>query len=174
MSDDTEQGLWARTAPPAPRAHPQRGADIADVVVIGAGYTGLSAALHLAQGGAQVMVLEAHLPGHGGSGRNVGLVNAGLWVMPRVLRARLGEDRGARLLACLARAPAEVWEVIERHSIACEADRSGTLHCAADAAGARALAARAAQWQALGAPVTLLEGADAQARTGSQIGRAHV
>lgn len=57
----------------------------ADIVVIGGGYTGLSAALHLAEGGARVALLEASEIGFGGSGRNVGLVNAGMWLMPDAL-----------------------------------------------------------------------------------------
>ncbi|MFT7757743.1 UNVERIFIED_CONTAM: FAD-dependent oxidoreductase, partial [Salmonella enterica subsp. enterica serovar Enteritidis] len=47
-----------------------------DVAVIGAGFTGLSAALHLAETGTSVAVLDAVDIGYGGSGRNVGLVNA--------------------------------------------------------------------------------------------------
>jgi glycine/D-amino acid oxidase-like deaminating enzyme len=66
----------------------------ADVVVIGAGYTGLSAALHLAQAGVSVAVLEARDVGFGGSGRNVGLVNAGMWVTPDEVAASLGAHYG--------------------------------------------------------------------------------
>ncbi len=59
---------------PQPRAE---GAIRADVCVVGAGYTGLSAALHLAQKGLSVVVLEAHRVGFGASGRNGGQVGSG-------------------------------------------------------------------------------------------------
>lgn len=168
----SSHGLWAETAADGPEAPPLAGEAVADVAVVGAGYTGLSAALTLAEGGARVAVLEARKPGWGGSGRNVGLVNAGLWVMPEVLAQRLGAERGARLLSVLGNAPAEVWARVGRHSIACEATRAGTLHCAPDARGAAALAKRGAQWHAVGAPVALLGADDAARRTGSASVRA--
>lgn len=160
-------GLWGVTAPPAPECAPLSGAARADVAVIGAGYTGLSAALHLARAGADVMVLEAASPGAGGAGRNVGLVNAGLWLMPQDVIARAGPVFGPRLLDCLGRAPAEVWQIVGEEAIACEATPKGTLHCAPDAAGVAALQARAAQWQSLGVAVELLDGPESAARTGS-------
>ena len=55
-----------------------------DLVVIGGGFTGNAAALEAARRGASVLLLEAETFGHGGSGRNVGLVNAGLW-LPRAM-----------------------------------------------------------------------------------------
>ncbi|WP_448191409.1 NAD(P)/FAD-dependent oxidoreductase [Azospirillum sp. sgz301742] len=134
-----------------------------DVAVIGAGYTGLSAALHLAEAGASVAVLEGAGIGYGGSGRNVGLVNAGLWVMPDELPAVLGATHGQRLLDLLGNAPSVVFDLVERHGIDCEAERRGTLHCAVGAGGFKELQERTRQWQARGAPVHLL-GADETAR----------
>src|SRR6201982_2675755 len=64
--------LWAATAPPAVATPPLEGRVTADVVVIGAGYAGMSTALHLAERGTRVVVLEAHEPGWGGSGRHGG------------------------------------------------------------------------------------------------------
>jgi ribulose 1,5-bisphosphate synthetase/thiazole synthase len=78
MTGVNTHGLWSASAPPAPVTGPLTEDRTADVVVGGAGFTGLSAALHLAERQASV-VLEAHQVGMGGSGRNVGLVNAGLW-----------------------------------------------------------------------------------------------
>lgn len=159
-------GLWDLTAPPPPPTAPLRGAAACDVAVVGAGYTGLSAALHLAQAGARVTVLEASDIGFGGAGRNVGLVNAGLWVMPEAIVASLGPERGEGLLALLGDAPARVFDLVERHAIACEAEPVGTLHCAVGAAGAEEIAARAAQWQARGAPVRLLDADSAREAVG--------
>jgi len=148
-------------------AAPLSGETTADVVVVGAGYTGCSAALHLALGGARPVVLEAAEIGFGGAGRNVGLVNAGLWVMPDAVPAALGEDRGERLLKQLSDAPGLVFDLIARHGIACEAVRLGTLHCAADHHGARDLAERARQWRGRGVDVEILEGEAAVRSTGS-------
>src|SRR5690606_31806544 len=118
-------------------------------------FTGLSAALHLAEAGARVIVLEAEEMGYGGSGRNVGLVNAGMWAMPSVLINTLGKEYGSRLIEGLGGAPSLVFDLISRHGIACEARRAGTLHCAVGHAGLKEIAERARQWQALGAPVHL-------------------
>ena len=168
LSDPRSHGLWARTAPPAPATETLAGERTADVVVIGGGYTGLSSALHLAERGARVIVLEGAGIGFGGSGRNVGLVNAGMWVMPSNLPAALGPEHGERLLALLGDAPRTVFELIERHQIACEPERAGTLHCATGAAGVRELEHRAEQWLARGAPVRLLDAAETAAKLGSR------
>jgi len=165
-------GLWALTAPSAPETRALAGNLSADVAVVGGGYTGLSAALHLAEAGVRVALLEGSEIGSGGSGRNVGLVNAGLWLMPDDLIARAGPENGLRLLDALADAPALVWRLIARHGIDCEAMPKGTLHCAPDARGKAALAVRAAQWQARGAEVRLLDAAETRTRTGSRAFRA--
>ncbi len=160
-------GLWHATAPPAPACAPLHEDTTADVAVIGAGYTGLSAALHLAQRGARVVVLEAAEIGFGASGRNVGLVNAGLWLMPHDVIARLGETHGAPLVRLLGDAPAAVFDLVRRHGIACDATHAGTLHCAVGRAGAREIAERERQWRALGAPVRRLDADETARRTGT-------
>jgi glycine/D-amino acid oxidase-like deaminating enzyme len=138
----------------------------ADVVVVGGGYTGLSAALYLAEQKASVVLLEAHQIGHGGSGRNVGLVNAGLWLPPDEAVAALPSPYGERLVDQLGRGPDLVFDLIARHEIACEAVRKGTLHCAVGADGLKDLQAREQQWVRRGAPVQLLGSAEAKARIG--------
>ena len=155
--DPRSHGLWEASAPPAPPTSPLATDLTADVAVVGAGYTGLSAALHLAGTGRRVAVLEAAQIGFGGSGRNVGLVNAGLWVTPAELQRTLGETRGARLLRQLSDAPGLVFELIDKYRIDCQATRNGTLHCAVGVRGERDIAERARQWHALGAPVELLD-----------------
>jgi len=164
MSLDTP-GLWAVTAPEAPAVTPLSGDVGADIAVVGAGYTGLSAALHAAREGARVVVLDAIGIGAGGSGRNVGLVNAGLWIMPDTVEDRLGP--GNPLPGLLAQAPAAVWEIIARHAIPCEARPVGTLHCAPDAGGLAALQERERQWHKRQVAVRLLDKAEAAARIGS-------
>ena len=101
QNDPLSHGLWEMTAPPAPPTSPLQGEVRADVAVVGCGYTGLSTALHLAEAGAKVVALEAVEIGFGGAGRNVGLVNAGMWLAPDdiVDEARRGLWRAAAQLA---------------------------------------------------------------------------
>ena len=132
----------------------------ADVVIVGAGFTGCSAALHLAERGVRAIVLEQHEIGFGGSGRNVGLVNAGMWVMPDELPRVLGAEYGERLLTQLGEAPSVVFDLIDRFAIECEATRTGTLHCAVGRRGFEEIRERARQWQARGADVVLLGSKD--------------
>jgi glycine/D-amino acid oxidase-like deaminating enzyme len=122
----------------------------------------------MALAGAKPIVLESFEIGFGGAGRNVGLVNAGLWVRPDAVPAEIGVERGERLLKQLGEAPALVFDLISRHGIECEAVRAGTLHCAADRHGASDLAERAHQWSRRGVAVELIEGADAARLTGSE------
>src|ERR1700756_2088498 len=98
QNDPLSHGLWQLTAPPPPPTSPLWGAGRAGVAIVGCGYTGLSAALNLAEAGARVVALEAVEIGFGGAGRNVGLVNAGMWLAPDEIVKRLGVDYGERLL----------------------------------------------------------------------------
>ena len=166
--DPRTHGLWENTAPPAPPTAVLEGEARVEIAVVGAGYTGLSTALHLAQKGVGVAVLEAAEIGFGGAGRNVGLVNAGMWVMPEALVATLGGDYGGRLLDTLGAGPAYVWETIARHAIACEAQPVGTLHAGVGRKGMAELVERARQWKARGAPVELLGPQEAAAMLGTE------
>ena len=70
--------LWASTAVPL-RAFPSLSGEVhADVVIVGAGYTGLSAAHHIARSGLAPVVVEANHPGWGASGRNGGVITVRL------------------------------------------------------------------------------------------------
>jgi glycine/D-amino acid oxidase-like deaminating enzyme len=168
LNDPRSHGLWEKTAPPPPVTSPLVGAISADVVIVGGGYTGLSSALHLAEAGSKVVLLEAREIGFGGAGRNVGLINAGMWVMPDDLPGALGPVYGERLLDLLGNAPKLVMELIETHGIACELEKNGTLHVAVGTEGLKEIEDRAAQWSARGAPVTLLDATETARRVGSQ------
>jgi glycine/D-amino acid oxidase-like deaminating enzyme len=169
QGDTRTHGLWEKTAAAAPATTVLSGHATADVVVIGAGYTGLSTALHLGKTAAAVVVLEAVDIGFGGSGRNVGLVNAGMWAMPQDVVDTLGEPYGERLVQLFGNAPQLVYELIERHAIECELERAGTLHCAVGEKGLQDLKRRAVQWAARGASVRLLDAAETAAKTGSSM-----
>ena len=159
--------LWDMTADEPDFDSPMEGDVETDVAIVGGGFTGLSTALHAAERGLDCHVLEARRIGHGGSGRNVGLLNAGVWLSPRDVRARLGEEKGAVLTRVLGEAPGYVMSLIERHQIRCELTRSGTIHAAHSPRGYRELARRGEEWQRLGAPVELLSRAEASEKIGS-------
>lgn len=140
-----------------------------DLIIIGGGFTGTAAALEAARRGAKVALLEAETFGHGGSGRNVGLVNAGLWLPPEDVIATMGEGAGTRLMAALAAGPEAVWNIITREGIDCEATRNGTLHLAHAPKGFDNLKERHRQGRALDWPLELLDAYETERRTGSQV-----
>ena len=146
QNDALSHGLWEMTAPPAPPTSPLKGEVRADVAIIGCGYTGLSTALHCAEAGAKVVALEAVEIGFGGAGRNVGLVNAGMWLAPDDVATRLGPDYGERLLELLGDGPSEVEALVTKHGLDCEFVRNGTLHCAIGPSGLAKIEERCAQW----------------------------
>jgi len=167
--DNATHGLWARTAPPAPVTTSLEGTLTAEVAIVGAGYTGLSAALYLAQRGAAPVVLEASTIGFGAAGRSSGLVNAGMWVPPDDVPSILGAKYGERLLQLLADAPRTVCELIESNRIDCELERYGTLQCAIGSRGLTAIRKRAEQWTRRGADVVLLDAAETARKVGSSV-----
>ncbi len=167
MGKGAISNLWEQSCAVALQAPALEGDLSADLAIIGGGFTGAAAALWAAEAGARVVLLEARTVGHGGSGRNVGLVNAGLWTPPEEINAKLGKAAGGRLNRLLAGAPEAVFALIERHAIACEPLRAGTLHCAHAPRGFADLEARYRQLRAIGAPVQLLEAPAAQKRVGS-------
>ncbi len=93
---------YAATSVPSPDRPALAGDRRADVCIVGAGFTGLSAALHLARAGLQVVVLEAHRAGWGASGRNGGQVGSGQRLDQDWIEARLPGD--ARVLWDMAEA----------------------------------------------------------------------
>ena len=107
---------YAETARvPAPRP-PLAGDARCHVCVVGAGYTGLSAALRLARAGADVIVLDAQRAGFGASGRNGGQVGSGQRVDQPTLEARLGEDHARALWDIAEAAKAHVRALVEAHA----------------------------------------------------------
>lgn len=156
MAHSPTLSLWEQTAEEPDLVSPMTADVVTDIAVVGGGFTGLSTALHAAGNGLDVCVLEARQIGYGGSGRNVGLVNAGLWLPPQDVRAHFGEERGARLVEVLGEGPNYVMSLIEKYQIRCELTRTGTIHAAHSPAGFRDLTRRAEEWRRLGAPVSLL------------------
>lgn len=98
---------------------PLNGSLKADVCIVGAGYTGLSAAIHLAEAGMSVVVLEAHRAGFGASGRNGGQLSSGQRVGQDALEKMMGNAEAKALWALAEEAKSLVKDLIKRHEIEC-------------------------------------------------------
>jgi glycine/D-amino acid oxidase-like deaminating enzyme len=159
--------LYQDTAEPAIATPALEGDVHADVAVVGGGVTGLSTALHLAERGAKVVLLEAETPGWGASGRNGGQVNPGLKLDPDTVELGYGKDLGSRMNAFAGAAPAFVFDLIQRHGIRCDARRNGTLRAAVRTKHAAQVRATAGQLARRGAPVELLQGSSLEQATGT-------
>jgi len=141
---------------------------MADVVIVGAGYAGLSAALHLAQLGKAVAVIEADRPGGGASGRNAaGWIPTYLDRTPEDVEALLGDTPGRALNMMIVEGARLVPALIEAHGMAADMRRSGILVASGspkEAAGQRALAE---SWNARGGQVDFVDHMEARRITGS-------
>jgi glycine/D-amino acid oxidase-like deaminating enzyme len=165
---DRPGDLYATTATPAVATPPLAGDRRVAVAVIGGGYTGLSSALHLAERGTDVALVEAGEPGWGAAGRNGGQVNAGLKHEPDEVERTLGPVHGPRLVRLAGEAPDFLFSLIDRYRIDCEAHRGGTLRAAYNHGAVPALETHARQWRERGVAIELLDAAQVAAATGTR------
>jgi glycine/D-amino acid oxidase-like deaminating enzyme len=142
----------------------------ADVLVIGAGFTGLATALAAAERGADVVLLEAAEVGAGGSGLNNGQVIPCLSrADPDEIVAARGADKGEALVALIRDSAQTTFDLIRRHGIECDAVQNGWLQPAhTPGRVARISRPRFEQWRRRGAPVELLDAEQVAALTGSR------
>lgn len=131
FSNDTQgrhaPSYYAATANALPRFLTLKQSLRTDVCIIGGGFTGLSSALHLAQRGFDVVLLEAHRVGWGASGRNGGQVGSGQRLGQDVLEQQLGHDAAHALWDIAQQAKHCVSSLIETHQIKCD-HRPGVIH----------------------------------------------
>ena len=150
-------GLWAATAPAAPDCPALTGREDCDVAIVGAGYTGISAALHLAEAGKSVRVLEAQEPGWGCSGRNGGQINPGWKLELDEIEQHYGSVWKDRAIGLAKDACGAVFDLIDRHGIDCQAVRSGYVQGGVGRRGIRQIRRRCDQWQAVGKDARFLD-----------------
>ena len=124
---DYPDSWYAATATPLDRFAPLRGETRADVCVVGAGYTGLSAALHLAEAGLDVVLLEAQRVGFGASGRNGGQLGSGQRVEQAALEKLVGRADAGKLWDLAEEAKRLVRSLVARHGIDCHL-KPGVAH----------------------------------------------
>jgi glycine/D-amino acid oxidase-like deaminating enzyme len=155
------RSYWASAAVEAADLPRIEGALRADVCIVGGGFLGLSAALHLAEHGVSVALLEAAEPGWGASGRNGGQIIAGFKVERSELVRRLGEEAGTRLFDWSGGFPDFVMNLVRKHDIPCDARQPGWLQPAHSTDMLRSYETRTQEWQERGVAAALLDRARA-------------
>ncbi|MGH6779269.1 MAG: NAD(P)/FAD-dependent oxidoreductase, partial [Bradyrhizobium sp.] len=159
--------LWAAVTPGGPELPELVGAESADVVVIGGGFTGLSTALHLREEGIDVAVVEAVEPGWGASGRNNGQVIPTLSRPdPDDIIARHGAA-GERFVALLCDSASLLFDVARRYAIDAEQEQAGWVQPVHSPGRIKIAERRVRQWGKFGAPVELLSRARVSEMLGS-------
>lgn len=159
--------LWADTAPSTPPRPVLEGHHRTEVMVIGGGFTGLSAALALSERGISTTLVDAGVIGWGASGRNGGQVIPGLKYDPDELIARYGQERGERMVDVSGRNADVVFDLIQQHGIDCDAIRHGWIQPAATQTALAVTQARARQWADRGVAVKWLDRNECSSRLGS-------
>ena len=127
-----------------------------DVLIVGGGFLGLSAALHLSACGVKVAVLEAMQIGWGASGRTGGQVIAGLKFDPDELEARY-PDRADGLIRLSGEAPRAVYDLVEKYGIQCDLSKGGWLQPGHSSAAMDTLELRRRQWEKRGLKSRILD-----------------
>lgn len=159
--------LWAATAAPAPNTHPLQSDCSVDVVVVGAGFAGLSTALHLAKTGKTVQVLEAGHLGQGASGRSGGQVIPGIKYDPDDMIRMFGAEAGQQAIRNFGSTADKVFELVKDYDIECEATRSGWVQPAHSKKGLTIAFDRCRQWKEAGADVAPLSRSEVAELLGS-------
>jgi glycine/D-amino acid oxidase-like deaminating enzyme len=159
--------LWEATAGPWDGFAPLTADGRCDVAIVGGGFTGLSAALALAQGGARAMLVEADSIGCRASGRNGGQVVPGLKPRADHVLAAFGAERGQRMLDFAHAASGLTFDLIARLGIDCDPTRNGWIQGAFSPRAREDLRQRAAINARHGGDVEFLDERRVAALTGS-------
>ena len=150
--------LWHAAAPRSNEPPALEGDHEAEVAVVGGGIAGLSTALHLAETGTTVAVLEGGCIAWGASGRNAGVVAPNFaGADPDAVVARFGPERGERLNTLVGTSGDYLFDLVRRHAIDCEAEQTGFVQPAHAPSAVPALRRRFEQWRARGKAVRFLE-----------------
>jgi glycine/D-amino acid oxidase-like deaminating enzyme len=140
-----EKNFWLETVQSPARGVSDPLPEKADVVVIGAGFCGLSAARTLAKRGVRTIVLEAETLGWGASGRNGGMVLTGMKLPVTTLIGRYGRDAVGRMYAASLQSIELVEQIVKEERMECSFSRCGHLEVACKKLHFDAYAAAAAE-----------------------------
>ena len=125
-SDAEMKPYWWQAAPPRP-APQQDWQQQTEIVIIGAGFTGLAAALTLARAGRKVVIVEKQLIGEGAASRNGGITSGNLRVSEAGLARRFGREKARRFTDEAVAARADLQRFIETEGIDCDYQRCGRV-----------------------------------------------
>lgn len=139
-----------------------------DVAVVGAGFTGLRAALRLAEAGSRVAVFDAGDVGYGASGRSGGQVNPMLpLARPETLRRAVGDSYFERMAEVSLGSADELFDLVKTYNIDCDARQHGWLRADHSPSACKEARAAAKAWNAFGAGFEFLDGDEVRRKTGS-------
>lgn len=165
---DTPSPLWTALSRERFVAPALTGDTTAEMVVIGGGIAGLATAIALRRRGHYVVLIEATQVGHGASGRANGQVISALTRHgPDAIREHWPGARGERFIALVRGSADQLYALIERYGIDCDARRAGWLQPAHTPGRAQRVAGLARQWAKAGAPAAPVEAIDMAHRLGT-------
>jgi sarcosine oxidase len=159
--------LWLASASAPSFAAPSlQGEHVVELAIVGGGFTSLSAALHSAELGCSVAVLEAETIGYGASGRNGGQINPGVKLDEQTLAARFG-DSGRGLYRFGQEAPDYLADLISRKNLRCSFDRKGLIRLAHNERALAAVRQAATAMRTAGIMVEDLDAGQVEKRVGT-------
>ena len=165
--DGARDALWMATAVAAPETETLAGDLDVDVAIVGAGFTGLNAAISLAEAGSTVAILEGSYLGFGSSGRAGGQVNLGLNLDPDGLIRHFGADAGERLARTLATVPDALFDRIRQYGLDCDPVQNGWVQGAASDAHCRVQREMAESYARFGARFDVLDADEVHEKSGA-------
>ena len=140
----------------------------ADIAIVGGGIAGCSAALHAAEAGARVVLVEGQAIGWGASSRNAGHLPAATKHEPEEVVAIYGKAFGERIIDASENGPRMVADIARRHGIDCELAFPGIINAAHTPEALKGLQHRADYWQKRGRPLEALDRDQLAAMLGSR------
>jgi glycine/D-amino acid oxidase-like deaminating enzyme len=159
--------LWQAINPPPPPPNPLEGRISTEVLIVGAGISGLSLGLHLAAAKTETVILEADNDATAATGASAGIVAPQLVrTTPDAVLRSMGAETGARTLRMVAESGRYTFGLIERLGIECKANPAGFLNPVSGPHRANAHAQLLEEWRPFRDDLRLLEGADVRAICG--------
>ncbi len=168
LSTIEDKPLWSVTAPERPAGTPLNTDLTCDIAIAGAGFTGLRAALALAEAGCKVAVFDLGDVGFGAAGRSGGQVNPMLPVArPGELLEAVGGTYFERMAEVSLGSADELFDLVRRYDIDCDARQHGWIRADHSPAACELARAAARDWNRFGAGFEFIDGDDVKRMTGS-------
>jgi len=148
-STEHTSSFYAASANPSPERPPLKGEQQVDICIVGAGYSGLSTGLHLAEKGYKVAIIEGARVGWGASGRNGGQIVNGLNASLQTIQKRYGQDTASFVATLVQEGGEIIRERVKTYDIRCDL-KPGNIFVGLTAAHMKELEARRALWSSYG------------------------